>query len=223
MLWAENNPWLETWNQCHQLGTLAPLTVPIGDLQDIHYVSINDIRYRNIQRLRKIANRYGAQNILIVTAQSTNTLIPEHSVQATYISSDGQIRKLSLAKLDPSLKLPQFFQQAIANTVEAMERVAKKTALERQQKEQSLNLVAYLKNFEDWIKIREIIQDTPLIRSHEIISLSCDRARLRLTVLGPLHDLTQSLKTNGLKLSQDKKATLTVSFTQANPQGITLF
>ncbi|MBM3571825.1 MAG: DUF2066 domain-containing protein, partial [Alphaproteobacteria bacterium] len=69
VLWDDPNPWREAWNAAPAADGLVPLLFPVGDLADMEDVGPEHAVAGDGDRLRRIAQRYGAGDAIVVEAR----------------------------------------------------------------------------------------------------------------------------------------------------------
>ena len=65
VLWEEPNPWRATWATREPDDGLVPLSVPLGDLNDVSSIDAEQALDGDRARLSALARRYGAEDVLI--------------------------------------------------------------------------------------------------------------------------------------------------------------
>src|SRR3546814_9903356 len=70
-LWDGPNPWFDAWAAQPPAEGLQPLTVPLGDLSDVTEISAEQAMAGDAERLRSIAQKYGAFGTLVAVARLT--------------------------------------------------------------------------------------------------------------------------------------------------------
>lgn len=70
-LWEDPNIWWRTWAARPGQSGLVPIVAPLGDLQDISTIDAEQALAGDSARLMQIAQRYGAEDVLVVHALET--------------------------------------------------------------------------------------------------------------------------------------------------------
>ena len=72
-LWDSPNPWLDAWLNYSDRGRLVPVAVPFGDVQDVTDISVDAALAGDRLAIRRIADRYGANDAAVVIAEPVAT------------------------------------------------------------------------------------------------------------------------------------------------------
>ena len=67
-LWPDDNPWWQAWADNLDPERLLRLVLPLGDLEDMVGLSVEQVEARDPGALGALAARYGSEDLLVVTA-----------------------------------------------------------------------------------------------------------------------------------------------------------
>ncbi len=67
-LWPDDNPWWQAWEKNLEPERLLRLVLPLGDLEDMGSLSVEQAEARDRAALAALASRYGSEDALVVTA-----------------------------------------------------------------------------------------------------------------------------------------------------------
>src|SRR5512132_492876 len=68
-LWSDKNPWWQAWEKNLEPERLLRLVLPLGDLEDMSSLSVEQVQARDRAALLGLAKRYNSQDALVVTAK----------------------------------------------------------------------------------------------------------------------------------------------------------
>lgn len=75
ILWGDTNPWMAAWrNLPSDKSMMQPTVLPLGDAQDISSITGDEGLDMDTMELQEMASRYGADDVALVIASSSQTL-----------------------------------------------------------------------------------------------------------------------------------------------------
>ena len=204
-LWDEPNPWFAAWKRLKLEDGLLPLSVPAGDLSDVVVIGAEQAVRGNRDRLAKIAAKYGARAVLVVTATlrvSPGDGVPSLAVVAASFGDDRneptKIREFTAAAGDSRDAMFRAAARAIADgAVESW----KRANLLDQDSEQRIRIAIPLRGLEEWLKIRRRIRGVASVKRLDVARLSIDRAEVEVLYIGGPGQLRLALAQSGLALN----------------------
>lgn len=203
-LFDDPNPWREAWARvAGGRGGLAPLVVPLGDLQDVAAISAEEALAGDQASLAEIARRYGAARWAVAVARP---------------SEDGLNVTLQRPGGSESETVPvEAGQEPEAAMTEAVERLA--AQLDREWKREvmalsagfaagaptaRLSAQAPLASLAEWVSLRDRLRRSPAVRKLEVLAISPRDAQVVLHYVGSPEQLAQALAFEDVALTADQ-------------------
>jgi hypothetical protein len=210
-LWDEPNPWRKAWLELPPSDGLVPMIHPKGDLRDIAMIGAEQAVAGDDGRLRAIAARYGAADVLIVLARiqapvyTPGTPLGPPTIQVT-------VRRLGTVLIEQT-RIETFTPANDETMEDALRRAAKLVAAEvadgwkrsnrlRFDTGNVLMVTAPIRSLADWLEIQRRLAGVAFIRTSDLIYLSRHAARLRLHFIGDANQLAVALAQSDLGLDR---------------------
>ena len=212
-LWDSPNPWHEVWLNGPYSDDLVPFEAPLGDIDDVSAIDAEAARSGDTAALQAIAERYGAQEVLLAEAQVSG--------DPATIQVQGQ-RLLGGSGRTVS---DQVTQGAEEDLDDALRRAADRVAAACQEdwkapnglrfgSESQLTADVAIESLGEWMEIRSRLQSLPQIRNIEIVYLTRGEARVNLTYLGDQAGLSRVLGQRDLTLQPEPQGAWSLGFAQ---------
>ncbi|WP_245881304.1 DUF2066 domain-containing protein [Thalassospira marina] len=202
-LWDDPNPWRDAWNQVSGESGLVPVTLAVGDLDDIGTVSVDQAQAGDQAAIDKIGQRYGA-NVAVVDASISGT-------------GDAQAVDVSVTRYDASGS-PQVFgvheNMAAGESVNDMlKRAASdvRSQLENSWKQASmidygaggeLMLFIPITGMDDWAGIESRLENLPVIKLMRVVAMSRREVQVDVEFAGTNDQFRVALAQQNLALQQ---------------------
>lgn len=195
VLWSDPNPWRTAWGQKPEGYGLLPLSVPLGDIEDVGTIDAKAALAGDPAKLAKIAQRYDAGGVAVAVATATTNGL---SIRLHEYGED--------TGTPPTLTVtgaagPDLFSQAVAETASALEQTWKQATLLDPNHPAELSLQVSFANLKDWLATEQELQDTPAIQSLNLTSFTRSQAEVTLHYLGTTQGLALTLAQRRLKLA----------------------
>ncbi|MEM6492201.1 MAG: DUF2066 domain-containing protein, partial [Pseudomonadota bacterium] len=202
-LWDESNPWLRAWGRFRAPPGLVPLVTPLGDLEDVAEVGGDSEIINDAGKLARIAQRYGAGDVVIAeaglkTGEDGRPIIQTLAERRGDFPAPKLIRRAftgqSFDELDGVLL------QVATRVWQAVETDWKNRNLIRYGYENVLPARAAFARLQEWAEIRRRLEAADIVRGVTISRLDRSGARLSIAYQGELPQLTTALAQRDLTL-----------------------
>lgn len=214
-LWDSPNPWHEAWLDGPYNDDLVPFEAPLGDIDDVTAIDVEAARNGDSSALRAIAERYGAQEVLLAEAQVSGNPATVQ-VQAQRLLG-GSGRTVS----------DQVSQGEGEDLAAALRRAAERVAAAYQDEWKAQNVLRFgsesqlvaevpIQSLGEWMEIRSRLQSLPQIRNIQIIYLTRGEARINLTYLGDQAGLSRILGQRDLSLLPRPQGEWAIGFAEGS-------
>lgn len=200
MLFEEDNVWLAAWAKYQApLGSLFPLLIPIGDLEDIASIDAGLARQGDPTALERIAARYGATNVLVAAASPTAAGLDVSLQWHGPLSSESESRSIAAGAEGRD----ELMRRAVENIADTLEDHWKQETLLQFGQEAALSARLPIGSLQDWVAARRLLKRNGMVRRFEVVSMNKDSVRLSLHYLGAPEQLATSLAQDNLQLAQE--------------------
>jgi hypothetical protein len=201
VLWEDPNPWRRAWAALPR-GGLQPIETPLGDLQDVLVTDAERLAEADPATLRPLAERYGAQGILVAEA----VLRPGRDNGPPSLEVSGRTAdKTYGATLQPQPGEPLaalLHRAATALRDQMAAAWSARNALPAGPASH-ITVLASLSGLTDWLAVRGALDEARGVEDWTLQALTRDRAQVALTVRGGTDLLAEALAAHGLTLTQD--------------------
>jgi hypothetical protein len=207
LLWDDVNIWRRAWAALPQSDGLVPMIMPAADLADINDIGPEQAARGDEDRLRVIAARYGAADVLLALAnQGTdpNQNVPTLQVTVSRFGAVGQARTLVRAFAgNAGEKIGRLMARAALDLSTGVEETWKSDNLLRFNERRRLTAIARIGGLADWIELRRRLKRIAFIQTSDLRSLSRTEATVLLSYLGDEEQLILALAQRDLTLSRE--------------------
>ena len=218
-LWFEPNPWFDVWQDLEVKSYPVEFILPLKDLSDIDYISVQQALSGDIESLRKIAQKYQVHDVLICIAEVQD--------QHVYITMNpfGELEKSTMAYFHYNLlntgqqnplvksyettretKIEEIFKKAVIKITDHVEESWKKHSFESsiQRELKEIKIHAAIKNLSQWHYLKEIFEKMTELEAFSVISLGRSEAVISLQTFAQKSDLISQFEQNNLYVITEK-------------------
>ncbi len=197
LLWDEPNPWRDAWGRLPS-GSVAmvPMEVPLGDLSDFADISAEQAAAGDVERLRAIAQRYGADDSLVVIAtldQGLGGSFARVDVAVTRVGATTQAPILLNLAASAGQDLEALLRQAAIATADAVEDAWIEDHLLRFDQERVAYFSIPLSGLDDWVEVRDRLGRVALIAETQLRQLRREKAEIAVRYFGEVTQLEDAL------------------------------
>ena len=204
-LWADPNPWRDAWDKLPPPTGLVPRELPYVDLQDVTMLRVEDIQARDRETIRAWAQRYGADNAVAVTASLMGSIGAESVRISVYFTRTGEEKVISVPATGAQTWDDLFYAGAAEAWAEIEDQWKRDNMLRFDVTGQITALVP-LTALQDWLTVRDRLEDVPSIDRYELQAITTDRAQVTLYFLGDLDQLSLAMAQSDLAFAQQDGA-----------------
>ena len=220
-LWPDNNPWWEAWAQNLDLERLLRLVMPLGDLEDISTLTVEQVQARDRDALAALAGRYGSEDVLIVTAtplagSETGAGPPAVEVAMERIGKLDQSNPPETLRAAPGQTQEELLAEAVRGLQASLDERWKDANLLRFDQAGLMVVDIPIAGLADWVRIHKGLQSLPEVSQVEIATFARDKVRAQIRYIGDQLRLEQAFARLGLALSREGESWLLLP-TGGNP------
>lgn len=205
MLWEDPNPWRDAWANAPPPQGLVPVTIPLGEVEDVTAIDAATADAGDDAHLQAISANYDHADVLVTRATlhpagagnavdvSTTRFIPgspggEQSWVATYTAAAGESDQELLAR-------------AVAGTVAQVDDAWKQANILDYSQTATLVASVPADDLNTWLAVRRRLAATAAVQSTDLISLDRHGARIAVHYVGNADQLRVALAQNNLDLT----------------------
>jgi hypothetical protein len=211
-LWPDDNPWWEAWALHMDPEQLLRLVLPLGDLEDFSTVSVAQAQNGDPLALADLAARYGAEDVLVVTARTVGGALPEQvtavQLDARRIGEDDRQGQPQTLAVGPSRPLAPTLALAVEEMQASLDERWKSANLLRFDQGGLMVVAVPIARLADWVAIRQSLAGLPELSEIVMVSFSQDRVGLEMHYIGDEPGLEQALARLGLALTREGESWL---------------
>ncbi|MGI9434751.1 MAG: DUF2066 domain-containing protein [Geminicoccaceae bacterium] len=207
VLWPENNPWWAAWADELDSERALRLVMPLGDLEDVSAVTIDQARNGDLIALRRLASRYGAKDAIVVSAAAEGEPAAGGPVRvrlaAQSVGRDGQSGRPFTLEGAPGEPLDVVLRNAVNRLQNSLDEQWKQAHLLRLDTGGLMFVQVPISNLGDWVKINQGLENLPEVSQVEITSFARRLVEVQIYYVGDELGFEQALTRLGLTLSRE--------------------
>jgi hypothetical protein len=214
-LWSDQNPWWQAWEKNLEPERLLRLVLPLGDLEDMSSLSVEQVQARDHTALLGLAKRYNSEDALVVTAKPVGPApaaaaeaqagAPPSAVQLTMerIGRTEQLNPPETVQARPGQSLEDLLAEAVRGLQNSLDERWKDANLLRLDQAGVMVVEIPITTLSDWVGIDKGLESLPEVSQVEIAAFARTKVRAQIRYLGDQFRLEQSLARLGLTLSRE--------------------
>lgn len=205
-LWEAADPWRAAWAKRDLTNDLVPMVVPLGDIEDLTSLSLDQALSGDEEALLALAARYGAEQALVAHAKTDGG---ETALVAGEIGLDVVVTRTGP---DGTERINRTFYgydgieplaaEAARTMAELLAERWKRATIVRTGEGASISASVTFTGLSEWQVIRRRLGRVSLVRDTSVLALSAGGAQLSLDYAGTPDTLALSLAQQNLKLSR---------------------
>ncbi|WP_252509658.1 DUF2066 domain-containing protein [Thalassospira sp. TSL5-1] len=198
-LWDDPNPWRDAWSRVAGASGLVPVTLPVGDLDDIGTVSVEQAQSGDQSALDKIGDRYGA-NVAVVDATMSGDAV---DISVTRYDASGTPQVFGVHEsMASGESVGDVLQRAATDVRAQLENSWKQTNMIDYGAGGELMLFIPITGMDDWASIENRLEKMPVIKLLRVVAMSRREVQVDVEFAGTNDQFRVALAQQNLNLKQ---------------------
>jgi len=172
LLW-EANPWLDAWRTAGTADELVPVIAPTGDLGDFAAIEAEQANVLNMRALRQIADRYGADRVLVAWAAATGEdLASGRMIEINFARGGERINHGALGV--------GTLEDLVRNASASLQEDWKRRVMVRDPYLSDMTVSVLFNSANEWMRLQSALGGEPLVQDARLDALMADGALMTL-------------------------------------------
>jgi hypothetical protein len=214
-LWPDDSLWWQAWAENLDPERLLRLVLPLGDLQDMATVSADGALAGDTVALRTLADRYGAEDVLLVIATPRSSADPAAGGEAAP-AIELEVRRSGIGEANPpetlvarpGEPLEGLMAEAVVGLQDSLDERWKSANLLRYDQAASMVVDIPIARLSDWVEISRGLEGLSEVDQVDVTMFARDNVRARIGYIGDQMSLEEALGRLGLALSREGESWL---------------
>lgn len=202
-LWQDGNTWRDAWSAILPHDGLVPVTLPLGDLQDIAMVSVDQALAKDREAVMNLAAKYGAAGALIARATLAGDSL---NVTMTEIRPLGDVFDVQInstvSGADDKARADSFKAVAI-DAMRPIEDHWKQRNTLRFGAGGKISALIPVNSLQEWLGIKSRLARVPVVEKVDLDAISKALVQVTVTYAGDETQLQFAMRQIDLDLSRD--------------------
>lgn len=191
-----HNEWVQAWQDGGYEYALTPVKSAAVDADISGLVTLAQLQSRDKAALSRTARQFDVAQILIARASGSEGAVTVNL--SDYAVDTGQSRSIGTVNAAS-------FADAATASVQMLENKWKEASVVRAENAKTMAVSILYNNFEDWMTLQSVINNSAQIQDARLDALSKDGAMMTLTFGGDMDRLANELAYKGVQIKTDPK------------------
>lgn len=202
-LWQDANPWRDAWSAILPHDGLVPITLPLGDLQDIAMVSADQAIAKDREALMKLAAKYGAAGVVLARATSTGDTLNIAVTELRPLGDPFEAQLSATVSGADDKARAEAFKTAAIEAMQPVEDHWKKRNTLRFGAGGKLTALISVNSLQEWLGIKARLARVPAVEKVDLEAMSKTLVQAAITFVGDEAQLQFAMSQSDLELSKD--------------------
>lgn len=205
-LWEDPNVWWRTWASRPGQSGLVPIVAPLGDLQDVSTITAEQALAGDSGRLMRIAERYGAEDVLVVHAVPTPAVDGAAGGVQILTSRYGREPHPALIEnvvQNPGEPLEQTYARAAETVAGTLQREWQQQTVLQPGTGNRITVRVPTPTLNDWLAVKQRLSGVAGVERAVVSKVSRSATELDIAYLGDERQLELAMQQRDLDLTYD--------------------
>ncbi|MEM7042634.1 MAG: DUF2066 domain-containing protein [Pseudomonadota bacterium] len=219
-LWPEGNPWWSAFARSLEAERPLRLVMPLGDLQDVGTMTVEQAENGDQLALQRLASRYGAKEGIIASVEQLSgpgadpVSIRLGAKRVGNVNRSGQPFTL---EGEPGEPLDSVLENAVARLQDSLDEQWKSRHILRLDTGGLIFVDIPIDSLAGWVNINRDLENLPVVSQVEITAFAQTLVKAQIYYVGDEIGFERALDGLGLTLSREEESWLLLP-TAANPR-----
>jgi len=205
LLWEDRNQWRTAWGGVGASNGLVPLTMPLGDLDDLALVDAKGALAGN-EGLWKLARKYGSSDVFLSVAEITNNGAAAN-LSAVRVGRFGEGRRYQLNVTKAEGETTQKMLRRAARSLDSsLQHDWKQANLLQFGVERWIQVEVPISGLQDWVLVNNRLEGVPAINKVKTRSINRTQVNLDVYFAGDERQLSLALAQKDLALVLNERS-----------------
>ncbi|MEM9443172.1 MAG: DUF2066 domain-containing protein [Pseudomonadota bacterium] len=211
-VWPDRNPWWTAWAKTLESERPFRLMMPLGDLEDMTAMTVEQAANGDQLALQRLASRYGAKDGIIASvellsgqAETGPISIRLGARRVGNVNRSGQPFTLNGA---PGETLDAVLENAVVRLQDSLDEQWKSQHTLRLDTGGLIFVDIPIESLADWVKMSRDLEDLPVVSKIEIAAFAQNLVKAQIDYVGDEAGFEQALDRLGLTLSREEESWL---------------
>ncbi|WP_143589710.1 DUF2066 domain-containing protein [Thalassospira mesophila] len=202
-LWDDPNPWRDAWGKVSGDSGLVPVSLPVGDLDDIGTVSVEQAQSGDQTAVNKIGQRYGANVAVADATMSGDGDAQSVDVSVTRYDANGSPQVFGVHEsLAAGESVSTMMERAAADVRAKLESSWKQASMIDYGASGELMVFVPITGMDDWAGIENRLENLPVIKLMRVVAMSRREVQIDVEFAGTPDQFRIALAQQNLDLQQ---------------------
>jgi hypothetical protein len=211
-VWPDRNPWWAAWARTLESERPFRLMMPLGDLEDMTAMTVDQAENGDQLAIQRLASRYGAQDAIVASVELLSdpasggpVTIGLAARRVGSVDRSGRPFTLNGAPDEP---LQAVLESAVVRLQDSLDEQWKSQHVLRLDTGGFIFVDIPIESLADWVNINRDLENLPVVSNVEITAFAQSQVKAQIDYVGDEAGFEQALDGLGLTLSREEESWL---------------
>jgi hypothetical protein len=203
-LWQKGNRWLGVWGGAGA-NDFVDIKVPMGDINDINNLKLADLPRLSEVEISNLENAYAVDKIVVADLYYNYKILEEEAEYKVFLKELGDFENTTLVARADGLKdedhekhLQYLLKKSIENLLSGWASFNNESENSKIQQ-----FIIRVQNINDWIKIKENLDDVNVIKTYKVDSFAARYAKVKVEFVDKPIEVLETMKDLGFRIYRE--------------------
>ncbi len=208
-VWPDSNPWWTAWAKTLESERPFRLMMPLGDLEDMTAMTVEQAENGDQLALQRLASRYGAEDGIIASVELLSDPASGEPVSirlgARRVGSVNRSGRPFTLNGAPGEPLETVLENAVVRLQDSLDEQWKSQHILRLDEGGLIFVDIPIGSLGDWVNINRELENLPVVSKVEITAFAQTLVKAQIDYVGDEAGFEQALDSLGLTLSREEE------------------